>query len=44
MVTKGFQIRGRNFYPIDTKLGTQVVLVKIQVNFEDGLCGSHKDP
>ena len=27
----------RNFYPIGTKLGTLVGLVKIQVMFEDGL-------
>ena len=33
---------GCNFYPIDSKFGTQVGLVKIKVKFEDGLCGSHK--
>ena len=36
--------RGSNFYPIDTKFGTQVGLVKIQVKFEDGLCRSYSDP
>ena len=33
--------RGRNFYRIATKFGTQVGLVKIQVKFEDALCRSH---
>ena len=33
-----------NFYPNDTIFGTQVGLVKIQVKFEDGLCGSHSGP
>ena len=33
---------GCNFYLIVTKFGTQVGLVKIQVEFEDGLCESHR--
>ena len=36
--------RGRNFYPIATKFVIQVGLVKSKVQFEDGLCRSHKDP
>ena len=35
--------RGHNFYPIDTKFGTQIGLVKSRVHFEDELCRSHKD-
>ena len=35
--------RGRNFYSIDTKFGTQVGWVKSKIEFEDGLCGSHRD-
>ena len=35
--------RGCNFYPIVSKFGTQVGLVKIQVMFEDGLCRSYKN-
>ena len=34
--------RGRNFYLIVTKFGTQVGLVKIQVEFEDELCRSYR--
>ena len=36
--------KGHDFYPIGTKLGTQVGLVKSKAEFEDGLCRSHKDP
>ena len=35
--------RGINFYPIDTKFGTQVDKVNSKPQFEDGLCLSHKD-
>ena len=35
---------GRNFCPIVTKFGTQVGLLKIKVEFEGGLCRSHKVP
>ena len=36
----------RNFYPINTKFGTQVKknYVKSKIEFEDGLCGFHRDP
>ena len=34
-------IRGRNFYPIDTKFGKQVVIVNSKVQFEDRLCGPY---
>ena len=34
---------GRNIYPIATKVGTQVGLVKNKVKFEDEICGSHRD-
>ena len=34
----------RNFYPISTKIGTQVGLLESKVKFEDGICGSHRDP
>ena len=34
---------GRNFYPIETKFGTQVGLVKIQVKLGDGACTFHRD-
>ena len=33
-----------NSCPIDTKFGAHVGLVKTQVKFEDGLCGSYEDP
>ena len=35
---------GRNFYPIYTKFGAQVGLIKSKVKFEDGLCRSQRDP
>ena len=38
------QARSSNFYPTDTKLGTQVGLVNGMVQIEDGLCGFHRDP
>ena len=34
--------RSRNFYPIDTKFGVQVVLVNSKVEFEDGSCESYR--
>ena len=32
-----------NFYPITNKLGTQVGLVKMQMELQDVLCESHRD-
>ena len=29
--------RSRNFYPIDTKFGTQIGLVNSEIKFEDGV-------
>ena len=34
---------GRNLYPIATKFGTRVGLVKSKVEYEEGLCRSHRD-
>ena len=36
------QARIRNFYPFDTKFGTQAGPIKSQVEFEDVLCGSYR--
>ena len=35
-------VRGRNFYPFDTKFGTQEGLVKSKVQFKNELCRSHR--
>ena len=35
--------RGDNFYPIDTKYGVQIGLVKCRVKFKEGPCRSHRD-
>ena len=36
--------RGRNFYQIATKFGTQVHIVNSKVHFEGRLCGFFRDP
>ena len=35
-------VRGRNFDPIIPKLGTNIGLIKIQIEFIDELCGVNK--
>ena len=36
--------RGRNFFPIYTKFGTQVGILNSKVQFENGVCGSDRSP